>query len=56
VPAALEEPRAETFFQRDDLFAEGRLAHVQHFGRVAEVPQVSDRQKCTQEFEFHSKR
>jgi hypothetical protein len=56
VPAALEEPRAETLFQRNDLLAEGRLTDVQRFGRVAEVPQLSDGQEGTQEFEFHSKR
>jgi hypothetical protein len=36
--------------------AEGRLTDVQRFGRVAEVPQLSDGQEGTQEFEFHSKR
>jgi len=42
-PAPLEEPGVEQFFERPDLVAEARLAHVTGLGCCVEAAPVGDR-------------
>ena len=56
MPAALEQFRAEAFFERGNLLAQRGLAQCKRIGRTAEVLHAGDGEKRAEQAEFHSKR